>query len=118
MTWDASFTIISFLFSMYEEESLDNVIKQTKFPRIIGSGEFWDLDMLSIAVEGEVVLDLGSTSMAATLSLLVACYYVFNIMYPTKCSNAFFFCEAALLDIHQTAKKRVAVNKFISALKM
>jgi len=56
--------------------------------------------------------------MAATLSLLVACYYVFNIMYPTKCSNAFFFCEAALLDIHQTAKKRVAVNKSISALKM
>lgn len=44
-----------------------------KFPRIIGSGEFWDLDLLSIAVEGECVLDLGSTSMTTALSLLVAC---------------------------------------------
>ena len=61
--------------------------------------EFWDLESLGIAVEGVVVLELGSTSMATALSLLVACYYVFNIMYPTKCSNAFLFCEAALLEI-------------------
>ena len=65
-----------------------------------------------------VVLELGSISMATALSLLVACYYVFNIMYPTKCSNAYLFCEAALLEIHHSAKKRVAVNKFISALKV
>ena len=93
------------------------MIRETKFPRIIGSGDLWDLDSLSIAVEGVVVLDLGSTSMATALSLLVACYYVLNIMYPTKCSNAYFFCEAALLEIYHSAKKRVAVNKFISALK-
>ena len=77
-----------------------------------------NLDSLNIAVEGVVVLDLGSTSMATVLSLLVACYYVFNIMYPTKCSNAYFFCEAALLEIHHSAKKRVAVTKFISELKL
>lgn len=46
-----------------EEDSLDDAIKETKFPRIIGSGEFWDVDSLGIAVEGVVVLDLGSTSM-------------------------------------------------------
>ena len=41
---------ISFLFSMQEEESLGKVI-----------------------MEGECVLDLGSTSMTTALSLLVAC---------------------------------------------
>ena len=76
------------------------------------------MDSLGIAVKGVVVLDLRSTSMATILGLLVACYYVFNIVYPTKCSNAYFFCEAALLDMHQNAEKRVAVNKFISALKL
>jgi len=99
-----------------DEDSIDVEIKGTKAPRIIGIGDFWCLDPMCIAVEGTEVLSLGSTSMANVLELLVACYYVFNTMYPSKCSNAFLFCEAALLDKQQEARKRVTVNKFIAVL--
>ena len=62
------------------------------------------------------VLTLGSgTSLANALGLLMGCYYVFNIAYPVKASNVYLFCET-LLGKHQDAKKRVAVNKFISAI--
>ena len=54
--------------------------------------------------------------MANAISLLVACYYVFNIAYPAKSGNVFLFCEATLLDMPTEAKKRVALNKFISSL--
>ena len=56
--------------------------------------------------------------MANAISLLLACYYVFNIAYPAKSGNVFLFCEATLLDMPTEAKKRVALNKFISSLNL
>ena len=76
------------------------------------------MNPLRIAVEGIEVISLGSVNLASVLGLFVACYYVFNTMYmyPTKCGNVFLFCEATLLDRQQEARKKVGVNKFISAL--
>ena len=74
------------------------------------------MNPLCIAVEGMEVISLGSVNLASALGLLVACYYVFNTVYPTKCGNVFLFCEATLLDRPQEARKKVGVNKFISAL--
>ena len=62
------------------------------------------------------MVNLGSKSMASALGLLIACFYVFNIKYPIKCTNAFLFFETALLGNHQEAKKRVGVTKLLSAL--
>ena len=47
----------------------------------------------------------------------MACFFAFIISYPAKASNVYLFCET-LLGKHQpeAAKKRVAVNKFISTL--
>jgi len=53
--------------------------------------------------------------MANALGLLLSVFYVFDIAYPAKGSNVYFFCEM-LIGIEQDAKKRVALNKFISAL--
>ena len=53
--------------------------------------------------------------MANALGLLLSVYYVFDIAYPAKVSNVYFFCEM-LIGIEQDGKKRIAINKFISAL--
>ena len=104
------------LFAFQEEESFDKCVDETKFPRIIGSGEFWSLDPTCIAAEGEELITLGAgSSMANALGLLLSVYYVFDIAYPAKASNVYFFCET-LIGIEQDAKKRIAINKFISAL--
>lgn len=81
-------------------------------------GEFWCLDPLVIAIEGETILTLASTSMANAISLLAACYYVFNIADKAKPGNVFLFCEATLIDMQTEAKKRVALNKFNSSLNL
>ena len=103
---------------MQEEDSFYKAVEESRFPRIVGSGEFWCLDLLCVAVEGAEVLTLGAgTSLANALGLVMACFFVFIISYPAKASNVYLFCET-LLGKHQpeAAKKRVAVNKFISTL--
>ena len=99
---------------MYDEDSIDVQVGNTKAPRIIGGGDFWCMDPLIIAAEGVEVISLGTSNLSNALGLLVASYYVFNTMYPAKCTNAFLFCEAALLNKHQEARKSVSVMKFIS----
>ena len=104
------------LFAFQEEESFDKCVDETTFPRIIGSGDVWSLDPLCIAAEGEELVMLGAgSSMANALGLLLAVYYVFDIAYPAKASNVYFFCET-LIGIELDAKKRIAINEFISAL--
>ena len=56
--------------------------------------------------------------MANAISLLAACYYVFNIADKAKPGNVFLFCEATLLDMPTEAKRRVALNKFNSSLNL
>ena len=82
------------LFAFQEEVSFDNFVDETTFPRITGSGEFWCLDPLCIAAEGEELITLGAgSSMANALGLLLSVYYVFGFDYPAKASNVYFFCE-------------------------
>ena len=104
------------LFAFQEEVSFDDLVDETTFPRIIGSGEFWCLDPLCKAAEGVELITLGAgSSMANALGLLLSVYYVFGFDYPAKASNVYFFCEM-LIGIAQDAKIRIAINKFISAL--
>ena len=103
------------LFAFQEEVSFDGFVGETTFLRIIGSGEFWCLHPLCIAAEGEELITLGAgSSMANALGLLLSVYYVFGFDYPAKASNVYFFCEM-LIGIAQDARKRIAINKFISA---
>ena len=76
--------------------------------------EFWCLDPLCIAAEGEELITLGAgSSMANALGLLLSVYYVFGFDYPAKASNVYFF----LWNVDRHAKKRMAINKFIAALR-
>ena len=56
------------LFAFQEDVSFDDFADETTFPRIIGSGEFWCLDPLCIAAEGEELITLGAGSSMANCS--------------------------------------------------
>jgi len=60
----------------------------------LGSGEYRSLDSLCIAAEGEELISLGAGSfMANVLGLLLSVYYVFDIAYPVKAGNVYFFVK-------------------------
>ena len=86
---------------------------ETTFPRIIGSGEFWCLDPLCIAAEGEELITLGAGSSMAncsgTSSFCLLCIWLWLSSQGQLC---LLFCEM-LIGIAQDAKKRIAINKFI-----
>jgi 3D (Asp-Asp-Asp) domain-containing protein len=70
---------------------------------------------LYIAAEGIPVVKFATRScIANAVGLLIATYYVFNIMYPVKGNSVDLFLESALLG--NANKKRVAVNIFLAAL--
>ena len=93
------------LFAFQEEESFDKCVDETTFPRIIGSGEFWSLDPLCIATEGEDLITLSAgSSMANALGLLFSVYYVLTLPVQPR-PVMFTFCEM-LIGIEQDAKKK------------
>ena len=100
------------LFAFQEEVSFDDFVDETTLPRIIGSGEFLCLDPLCIAVAGEEPITLGARS-SWDFFFLSIMYLALNIQ-PRPVMFT-FFCEM-LIGIAQEAKKRIAINKFISAL--
>ena len=74
-----------------EEESFDKCVDKTTFPRIIGSGEFWSLDPLCIAAEGEELIALGAgSSMANALGLLLSIMYLTLPIQPRSAMFTFF----------------------------
>ena len=82
----------TFCLFLQEEDSFYKAIEESN--RIVGSGEFWCLNLLCVAVEGVEVLTLGAeTSLANSLSLVMACFFVFIISYPAKASNVYLFCQ-------------------------
>ena len=69
-------------------------------------------------MEGKVILKLHGTcvSSAQALAILMACYYIFNIEYPTQLKNVYLMLEATMMDQPREAKKRVVVNKFLQEI--
>lgn len=69
------------------------------FPTIVTSGKLSNLEPVYIAAKG------------TALSLLVACYYIFNIEYPSWSKN-YLFLETILMDNCTDSRKRVTVTNF------
>ena len=64
-----------------------------------------------------IVCQLCNLSMGMySIALLLGCYYIFNMKYPSTSKNIFIFLEAIMLDNGGKAKKRVAINKFFKEL--
>ena len=84
------FICISF-FLCQNDEPIDMEIKKNS-PRIVAAGKLSSLDPVYLVEEGTIVC-LVIPSMATSLSLLVACCYVFNMEYPLSSIHIFMFLE-------------------------
>jgi len=71
---------------------------------------------LYLVAEGTIVAKLNSGGLGTALCMLVGCFYLFNMHYPSKQNNFFQFLEYILLGNSKDARKRVAVNKFVAEL--
>ena len=98
-----------FYFALQEGESVNEAIKSTPYPRIVGSGELARLDPLLIVAEGKVVVKLVYTPMPMAISLLLGTFYVLNMEYTLGVRNVYAFLELVILDQHELAKKRITV---------
>lgn len=93
------------------------MIKESVAPQLIGGGEIGDMMPLYLVVERKVMLKINSgISIAQALAMLMACYYIFNIEYPTSLKSVFVMLEATIMGQPHEAKKRVVVNKFLQEL--
>ena len=73
-----------FCLFLQEEDLFYKAIEESRFPRIVGSEEFWCLNLLCVAVEGVEVLTLGAgTSVANYLGLVMACFFFWYHFIPS-----------------------------------
>ena len=110
-------TYIGFCFVFFQDdESIDADIQKSVAPRIVSVRRLADLNPIYIVAEGMFVCQLCNLSMGMSIALLLGCYYIFNMKYPSTSKNIFIFLEAIMLNNGSKAKKRVAINKFFKEL--
>ena len=102
-------------YSFQPEEDIDDEIRKTTAPRLIGSGGLATIKPLYLVAEGVIIAKLNNVCLATALSILVGVYYIFKD-YQSGRKNFFIFLEAALMDKTSEAKKRVAINKLFKDL--
>ena len=106
-------TFIGFCFVFFQDdEPIDAEIEKSVAPRIVCVGRLANLNPVYIVAEGMIVCQLCNLSMGMSIALLLGCYYIFNMKYPSTSKNVFIFLEAIMLDNGSKAKKIVAINTF------
>ena len=106
-----------FLFVFFQDdEPIDAEIEKSVAPRIVCVGRLANLNPVYIVAEGMIVCQLCNLSMGMSIALLLGCYYIFNMKYPSTYKTFFIFLEAIMLDNGSKAKKRMAINKFFKEL--
>ena len=110
-----SLVFVFFVF-FQDDEPLDAEIEKSVAPIIVCVGRLANLNPVYIVAEGMIVCQLWNLSMGMSIALLLGCYYIFNMKYPSTYKTFFIFLEAIMLDNGSKAKKRVAINKFFREL--
>ena len=106
-----------FLFCFFQDdETIDAEIEKSVAPIIVCVGRLANLNPVYIVAEGMIVCQLCNLSMGMSIALLLGCYYIFNMKYPSTYKTFFIFLEAIMLDNGSKAKKRMAINKFFKEL--
>ena len=109
-------SLVFVLFFFQDDEIIDAEIEKSFAPRIVCVGRLANLNPVYIVAEGMIVSKLCNLSMGMSIALLLGCYYIFNMKYPSTSKNIFIFLEAIMLNNGSKAKKRVAINKFFKEL--
>ncbi|XP_033110646.1 sterile alpha motif domain-containing protein 3-like [Anneissia japonica] len=102
-----------------ENESIDQSIKESIFPRLVGSSSLEDIDPLYIAAEGKIISKLSGLNVdaAVAIALLMGAFYIFNVQYPNKSKNTYIFLESKILQNKtKEANRRVIVQKLLKEL--
>ena len=105
------------LFFFQDEEPIDAEIEKSVAPIIVCVGGLANLNPVYVVAEGMIVCQLCNLSMGMSIALLLGCYYIFNMKYPSTSKTFFIFLDAIMLDNGSKAKKRVAINKFCKELR-
>ena len=107
---------LCFCFFLQDDQPIDAEIEKSVPPRIVCVGRLANFNPVYIVAEGMIVSKLCNLSMGMSIALLLGCYYIFNMKYPSTSKNIFIFLEAIMLNNGSKAKKRVAINKFFKEL--
>lgn len=114
------FETISWYQSDYfqHDDSIDEEVNKSTYPRIIASGDLANLYPVYIAAEGQIYLNFSGKNIAVAMlvSMLIATFYVLNMEYTPGVSNIYSFLEAVLMGNRTDAKKRISLQKFVNEL--
>ena len=88
-----SLVFVFFVF-FQDDEPLDAEIEKSVAPIIVCVGRLANLNPVYIVAEGMIVCQLCNLSMGMSIALLLGCYYIFNMKYPSTSKNVFIFLEA------------------------
>ena len=106
-----------FLFCFFQDdETIDAEIEKSVAPIIVCVGRLANLNPVNIVAEGMIVCQLCNLSVGMSIALLLGCYYIFNMKYPSTSKTFFIFLDAIMLDNGSKAKKRVAINNCFEKL--
>ncbi|XP_028414214.1 uncharacterized protein LOC114537272 [Dendronephthya gigantea] len=101
-----------------DDDSIDEEVAKTTYPRVVASGDLGSLNPIYIAVEGQIYLDLSGKRIPVCMvvALVMNSFYILDMEYTPEVSNVYAFLEATLMGKHGDAKKRISVQKFIKEL--
>ena len=105
-----------FLGFFQDDEPIHAEIEKSVAPRIVCVGRLANFNPVYIVAKGMIVCKLCNLSMGMSIALLLGCYYIFNMKYPSTSKNIFIFLEEIMLDNGSKAKKRVAINNCFEKL--
>ena len=98
-------TFIGFCFVFFQDdEPIDAEIEKSVAPRIVYVGRLANLNPVYIVAEGMIVCQLCNLSMGMSIALLLGCYYIFNMKYPSTSKN--FSSSSRQLCSTMVAKQR------------
>jgi len=105
-------TNLLYFLHFQKNANVDTVMSKMKQPQIVAIGDLFDIDLLYIVVEGEILFEIPRQSMLNALLGSLACFYIFNITY-THAKSMLLFLEQALLGIGR-GPLPISVRSFIT----
>ena len=97
-----------------DQESLDAMIKSSIQPVIVITNNLYDMDIMYVVGEGNIICDITTVKICDAIVILLAAYYFYSIDVKSR-KNAFSFFEMVLMG-NVPDKSPVSVSTFINVL--
>ena len=92
--WVGYYNDLCYYVFLQKDESIDEAVNSTSYPRLVGCGDLLHLDPFAIAAEGNIVTKLSGVTIGVPLAvaLLLSIFYILNIEYTPGVSNVYVLC--------------------------